>query len=191
MRLGTVLASTLLLTSCQTGHAQESKTLDLYLGYSYTQVNPSSSPGLGSFPLQGGEVCISYKANRRVTAVADFGLGATASRNTNIVGIQIHGTQSTYLFGPRVTAPRWKRVTPFAQALLGFSRAQKGLYDTSNAQKSFIWTAGGGLDFRMNSSVSLRPIQLEYLQARFSEMTNGWQYQNNMRASFGVVLHFW
>ena len=190
MKLGTVLASTLLLLFCQASRAQERKTLDLYVGYSYTQVNPSSSPGLGSFPLQGGEASLSYRVYRWVTAVADFRLGVTSSRNSNIVGIQIHGTQASYLFGPRMTAPRWKRVTPFAQALLGFSRAQRDLYDTSSSQKSFTWTAGGGLDFRLNSSFSLRPVQVEYLQTRFSEMTNGWQYQNNMRVSVGLVVHF-
>jgi opacity protein-like surface antigen len=190
MKLRTVLGSILLMMLCQCSHGQERKTLDLFLGYSYTRVNPSSSPGLGSYPLQGGEASISYKVYRWVTAVADFGLGTTPSRNSNIVGIQIHGTQTSYLFGPRAALPHWKRVTPFGQVLLGFSHATRGLYDTSNSQKSFAWTAGGGLDFRLNGSVSLRPIQVEYLQTRFSETTTGWQYQNNMRASIGVVLHF-
>lgn len=192
MKYRSVLGSILLLMICQSSRGQERKTLDLYVGYSYTNINTSSSPGLGSYPLQGGEVSVSYKVQRWVTAVADFGLGATASRNSNIVGIQIHGTQTSYLFGPRVTPPlHWKRFTSFGQVLVGFSRAQRGLYDTStSSQKSLTWTAGGGLDFRLNSNFSLRPIQVEYLQTRFSEMTNGWQYQNNIRTSVGLVLHF-
>ena len=191
MKLRTTLGSILLLITCQGIHAQEHKTLDLSLGYSYTDVNPSSSPGLGSFPLQGGEASLSYKVYRWVAAVADFGMGATGSRNSNIVGIQIHGTQTSYLFGPRVTPLHWKRVTPFAQVLAGLSHAQSGLYNTSKSQSSFTWSAGGGLDFRLNGSVALRPIQVEFLQTRFSEMTNGWQYQNNMRVSAGFVLHFY
>lgn len=190
MRLRTTLGSILLLMICQNSHAQEHKTLDFFLGYSYTRVSPTSSPGLGSYPLQGGEASFSYKVHHWITAVADFGLGATGSRNSNIVGIQIHGTQMSYLFGPRVTPLHWKRVTPFAQVLAGFSHAQTGLYDTTKPQRSFAWTAGGGLDFRLNGSVSLRPIQAEYFQTRFSEMTNGWQYQNNVRVSAGFVFHF-
>lgn len=190
MKLRTMLGSILLLVVCQGVHAQESKTLDLFLGYSYTHVNPTSSPGLGSYPLQGGEASLSYKVRRWITAVADFGLAATGSCNSNIVGIQIHGTQTSYLFGPRVTPLHWKRVTPFAHVLAGFSHAQTGLYDTTHSQRSFAWTAGGGLDFRLTGSVSLRPIQAEYFQTRFQEMTNGWQYQNNVRVSGGFVLHF-
>lgn len=190
MKLRTMLGSILLLVVCQGVHAQESKTLDLFLGYSYTHVNPTSSPGLGSYPLQGGEASFSYKVYRWVAAAADFGLGATSSRNSNIVGIQIHGTQKNYLFGARVTPLHWKRITPFAQVLAGFSHAQNGLYDTTNSQRSFAWTAGGGLDFRLNGGVSLRPIQAEFFQTRFSEMANGWQYQNNVRVSAGFVLHF-
>lgn len=55
---------------------------------------------------------------------------------------------------------------------------------------NFAWAAGVGLDFRLNGNFSLRPIQVDYLQTRFSEMGNGWQYQDNIRASAGFVLHF-
>lgn len=185
-----VLGLILLITVCQSSRAQQQNTLDLFLGYSYTHVSPSSISALPSYPSQGGEASVSVKVYRWVAAVADFGLGTTSPRNSNIVGIQIHGTQTSYLFGPRITLPHWRRVTPFGQVLLGFAHAQAGLYDTSNSQRSFAWTAGGGLDVRLKAGVSLRLIQVEYLQTRFSEWTNGSQYQNNLRASTGVVFHF-
>jgi opacity protein-like surface antigen len=193
VKLKTLVGSLVLLLSCQTMRAQESKepkTLDLYLGYSFTRVSPSSLPGLGSFPLQGGEASVSYKITPWITGVADFGLSGTKARNSKIVGIQIYGTETTYLFGPRLTLPRSKRFTPFAEALVGFARASHGLYDTSSSQTSWAWGAGGGLEVRLNGNFSLRPIELDYLQTRFSEMRNGPQFQNDLRATTGFVLHF-
>jgi len=193
VELKTLVGSLVLLLFCQSMRAQESKdpkTLDLYLGYSFTRVSPSSSSGLGSFPLQGGEASVSYKITNWITGVADFGLSATKARNSNIVGIQINGTETTYLFGPRLTLPHAKRFTPFAEALVGFARANHALYDTSSSQTSWAWAAGGGLEVRLNGNFSLRPIELDYLQTHFSEIRNGPQFQNDVRATTGIVLHF-
>jgi len=193
VKLKTLVGSFVLLLFSQSMRAQDSKqpkTLDLYLGYSFTRVSPSSSSGLGSFPLQGGEASVSYKITTWITGVADFGLSATKARNSNIVGIQINGTETTYLFGPRLTLPHAKRFTPFAEALVGFARANHALYDTSSSQTSWAWAAGGGLEVRLNGNFSLRPIELDYLQTHFSEMRNGPQFQNDVRATTGFVLHF-
>jgi opacity protein-like surface antigen len=193
LKLKTLVGSLVLLLSCQSVRAQEPKepkSLDLYLGYSFTGVIPSSRSGLGLFPLQGGDVSVSYKISPWITGVADFGLSGTKARNSNIVGIQIHGTETTYLFGPRLTLPRSKRFTPFAEALFGFARASRGLYDTNRSQISWAWAAGSGLEVRLNGNFSLRPIQIDYLQTHFTEMGNGPQFQKDVRATTGFVLHF-
>ena len=114
-----------------------------------------------------------------LTGVADFGLSATKARNSNIVGIQIHGTETTYLFGPRLTLPHAKRFTPFAEALVGFARANHALYDASSSQTSWAWAAGGGLEVRLNGNFSFRPIELDHLQTHLSEIRNGPQFQND------------
>ncbi|HMI50801.1 MAG TPA: hypothetical protein VK525_04765 [Candidatus Saccharimonadales bacterium] len=190
MKLRTLFGAMVLLLFCQNSRSQETRTLDLFLGYTYTRVSPSAISGLGAYPLQGGEVAASLRVYRRISAVADFGLGTTTARSSNIVGIQIHGTAATYLFGPRLTLPSWRRVTPFGQILLGLAHGTGGLYATGSSETSFAWAAGGGLDYRFNDNLSLRPIQMDYLQTRFAELGNGSQFQNDLRISTGLVLHF-
>jgi opacity protein-like surface antigen len=190
VKLNTLFASILALLFCHSVRAQEPKTIDVFAGYSYTRVNTSSISGLGASSVQGGELSVSYKATRWFTAVADFGVTAAGHHNSDIVGIQTHGTQTTYLFGPRISPVHWRRITPFAQALFGLAHATHGLYDTSASQKSFAWTAGGGVDYRLNNNFSLQPFQVEFLQSKFSELGNGPQYQNDVRASAGLILHF-
>jgi opacity protein-like surface antigen len=185
-----VLGSILLQLFCQNGSAQEASRVNLFLGYSYTRVNPSSSSSLDGFSLQGGDVSISYKAYHWLTAVADFGASASGHHNSDIIGIQTHGVQETYLFGPRASLPRWRRITPFAQALVGVAHASHGLYDTTGSQTSFSWAAGGGFDYRLSGSFSLRLLQVDFLQSKFSEVGNCSQYQNNVRVSTGLVVHF-
>jgi opacity protein-like surface antigen len=187
VKLKPLFASIIVLLFCHGARGQEAKTIDVFAGYSFTRVNTSSVSGLGAFSAQGGELSLSYKATRWFTAVADFGITAAGHHNSNIVGIQTYGTQTTYLFGPRIAPVQWRRITPFAQALFGLAHATRGLYDTSASQKSFAWTAGGGVDYRVNGSLSLRPFQLEFLQSKFSELGNGPQYQNDVRASAGLI----
>ncbi|MCU1241252.1 MAG: hypothetical protein JWO71_1978 [Candidatus Acidoferrum typicum] len=190
MKLNTLFASFLFLFFCHSVRAQEPQTIDVFAGYSFTRINTSSISGLGAFSVQGGELSVSYKATRWFTAVADFGISAAGPHNSDIVGIQTHGMQTTYLFGPRISPVHWRRITPFAQALFGLAHATHGLYDTSGSQNSFAWTAGGGIDYRLNGNFSLRPFQVEFLQSKFSELGNGPQYQNDVRASTGLILHF-
>lgn len=190
MKLNTFMALILVLLFGQSVCAQEPRTIDVFAGYSFARVKTSSYSGLGAFSLHGGELSVSYQIKRWFTAVADFGLTSEKSHNSNIVGIQTHGTQTTYLFGPRLAPVSWRRITPFAQALFGLAHATHGLYDTAASQKSFAWTTGGGVDYRLNGSLSLRPLQVEFSQSKFSELGNGPQYQNDLRASAGLVFHF-
>jgi hypothetical protein len=44
---------------------------------------------------------------------------------------------------------------------------------------------GGGVDIKAAPFVSVRPIQVDYLMARFASNT-----QNQLRVSAGLVLHF-
>jgi hypothetical protein len=190
MKLKTMIGMIAMSMLCQKVAAQESHALDLYAGYSYTRVNTSTISGLGSFPLNGGEAALSYNVTSWITAVADFGVTAVAHHASNIVGIETHGTQTSYLFGPRLAPFHWRRTTPFAQGLFGLAHATHGLYNTTGSQLAFAWAAGGGFDIRLNGSFSLRPLQVDFFQSKFTESGNGRQYQNDLRASTGIVFHF-
>jgi hypothetical protein len=156
---------------------------------SYTRVNTATISGLGSFPLNGGEFALSYAVKPWVTAVADFGVTAVPHHPSNIIVIEIHGQQTSYLFGPRLAPFHWRRTTPFVQGLFGIAHASHGLYDTTGSQLSFAWAADGG-DIRLNGSFSLRLLQVDFFQSKFTEGGNGRQYQNDLRACTGIVFHF-
>jgi opacity protein-like surface antigen len=179
-----------LVFSQRTVAQEETHALDLFMGYSYARVKTSTVSGLGSFGLNGGEAALSYRVTPWITAVADFGVLAVRHHASDIVGIETHGTQTSYVFGPRLTPFRWRRTTPFAQGLFGLGHASHGLYDTVGSQQSFAWAVGGGVNIRLNGSFSLRPLQMDFFQTKFTESGNGRQYQNDVRASAGIVLHF-
>lgn len=165
--------------------AQEAPKLDVFAGYSYVRVAPSTS-GVSSFDLQGGSASAAYNFNNWLSGVADFG----GYHSGNILGTHVDGTLATYLFGPRVSYRHYSRVTPFGQVLFGGAHLSGGVSGVSSSDNAFAMTVGGGVDVRLTRRFSLRPAQVDYLLTRFKEGTAGNQNQNNLRVSTGVVFHF-
>lgn len=165
--------------------AQDEQKFDVFAGYSYLRANPST-PGIGSFSLNGGSASIAYNVKPWLSAVADFG-GYT---NLNLFNVGNSGTASTYLFGPRVYLHHIWRIHPFAEALFGAAHGSANLFDTVNSHNAFAVALGGGFDYRLSRRFSLRPLDVEYLPTRFPEVAAGRQTQNNLRASTGIVFHF-
>ena len=165
--------------------AQDTPKVDIFAGYSYVNVNPSTS-GVSGFHLNGGSASVAYNANHWLSAVADFG-GYHAN---NILGTGIDGTISTYLFGPRVSYRKFERITPFAQTLFGVAHASGDGFGVNGTSNAFAATFGGGVDVKLSHHFSLRPAQVEYLLTRFPEVTNDRETQNNLRVSTGIVFHF-
>ena len=165
--------------------AQDDAKIDIFAGYSYLRENPSSNT-IGSYGLNGGSASIAYHFTPWLSAVADFG-GYT---NSNVFNTGSNGTESTYLFGPRVSLHHIWRVHPFAQALFGAAHGNANLFDTTNSHNAFAASVGGGFDFRISHHWSLRPLQVDYFPTRFPELAAGRQTQNNLRASTGIVFHF-
>jgi len=165
--------------------AQDESKIDIFAGYSYLRVNPSTST-LGSYGLNGGSASVAYKATPWLSAVADFG----AYTNSSVFNSGSSGTASTYLFGPRVSLHHIWRIHPFAEALFGVSHGNANLFDTANSHNAFAAAIGGGFDFRISRHFSLRPLDVDYLPTRFQEVGFGRQTQDNLRASTGFVFHF-
>ena len=170
-----------------TAQAQEErKTIDVFAGYSYVRANPATGAG-DSFSLNGGSASIAYNFNKWLSGVADFG----GYHTTNGLASGLDGTLSTYLFGPRVSYRRFRRVTPFGEVLFGVAHTGASLLNTANSQNAFAMTVGGGVDYRVSSRFSIRPLKVDYLLTRFNELnTISTQNQNNLRVSTGIVFHF-
>lgn len=179
----------LLAALVSTAHAQDSSKIDLSLSYSYTHVSASSTAGLGSQNLNGGDLSLSYRLKPWLRIVGDFGLTASGYRGSDIIGIRLRGTQSTYLIGPRFVYPVG-RLTPFAQVLFGVAHANAGMFDTGHHQTDFAYALGGGFDYRLSHHWALRPLQLEFLRTNFFELQESKLKQNDFRASTGVVFRF-
>jgi opacity protein-like surface antigen len=165
--------------------AQETPKLDVFAGYSYVRERPSTGTA-NDFSLNGGSASVAYNINNWLSGVADFG----AYHNGNILGTGVDGTLSTYLFGPRVSYRHLGGFTPFGEVLFGGAHASAHLTGASASDNAFAMTVGGGVDYRLNRHLAIRPIKVDYLLTRFSETGSGGQNQNNVRASAGVVFRF-
>ena len=55
-----------------TAHAQDTPKFDIFAGYSYLRLNPSTA-GVSSFNLNGGSTSVAYNAKSWLSGVADFG----------------------------------------------------------------------------------------------------------------------
>ncbi len=166
--------------------AQENNPkVDIFAGYSYVRLNPSTA-GARSFSLNGGSGSVAYNVNGWLSGVADFG-GYT---NGNILGSNASGTLSTYLFGPRVSYRHYRRITPFGEALFGVARASARVSGASATDNAFSTAIGVGVDYKLSDHFAVRPLKVDYLISRFNETGTSALTQNNLRASTGIVIRF-
>ena len=94
----------------------------------------------------------------------------------------------SFLFGPRITLHRGKRLTPFVYALFGgvnFHVKLKAAGQTfaSGSDTGFNMALGGGLDIKVSERVAVRAFQLDYLRPNFFGESH-----NRGRLAFGIVL---
>jgi hypothetical protein len=129
-------------------------------------------------------------------------LGVTAQLTGNYNGsirpsfASVH--RYAYQFGP-VYAFRLRRATAFAHALFG-GGTQKSSETTSSYSDlnytQFIWSLGGGLDFKVSRRLSIRAGQFDYewqkVPVAFGSagLTPTTYPSNGFRYSAGVVVNF-
>jgi outer membrane immunogenic protein len=166
--------------------AQELPKIDAFVGYSYLRANPATS-GIGGFNLNGGSASAAYNLRDWLSGVADFGgYQVNKINNTNVDNHVL-----TYMFGPRFTYHKSRKIAPFGQVLFGAARTGSGVFATSNSHTAFASSLGGGVDWNVRDRFSIRPVQFDYFLTHFPEVTNGNNLtQNNFRVSTGIVFHF-
>jgi hypothetical protein len=111
--------------------------------------------------MNGGSGAVAVSLGHGISAVADVG----GYFQNNVVSSGRSLTMETFLFGPRYSYRHSKKWTPFAQFL-----------------------AGGAHGSGTSRHVSVRLFQAEYLMTRLPNAVNN--NQNDLRLTFGVVLHF-
>ena len=166
--------------------AQELPKIDAFVGYSYLRANPATS-GIGGFNLNGGSASASYNFRDWFSGVADFG-GYQVGKINNV---NVDNHVLTYMFGPRFTYRKSRKIAPFGQVLFGAARTGSGVFATTNSRTSFASAFGAGVDWNVRDRFSIRPLQFDYLLTHFPEGTGGNNLtQNNLRVSTGIVFHF-
>jgi hypothetical protein len=164
---------------------EEPSKLELSGGYNYVRFNINAKvngqPPSQTFNGNGGGGELVYNVNDWLGVLADVG-GYWAVNSSS----QAAGAALPYLFGPRVSLRR-RRITPFAQVLVGGVLTSSGI-ETTGWQSHFAMTAGGGIDVRVSKHFSVRPVQAEYFMTKIPDGLNN--RQNNFRFSAGIVFRF-
>jgi hypothetical protein len=144
------------------------------------------------FNMNGGSGSVAYNLTNWFGLVGDFGVTHSGTVATQPLSLNVF----TYDFGPRVSWRNRTNLTPYAQVLIGGGHANGTLYTTSlgsglaplGASSDFNFTAGGGVDWKINHGFSFRLAQAEYLHTQFANARNN--SQSNFRLSTGVVFTF-
>lgn len=213
-----VLAMVLLLGSSV--FAQDFKKVEVFGEYSYLRFNPTLSYLKNrSFNGGGGGVQYNFGHYLGIKGEF-MGYGSTnftipagtynipkLSPNPIVIAAPIttQGNMFTYQFGPVVRVPISK-VTPFGELLFGGSNSNaygnqikaicNGITCTtaatsvSGTQHPFTMVFGGGLDFKLSESFSIRPIEIDYVLTRYTNPLTSTNNQNSFRYCAGVVFHF-
>jgi opacity protein-like surface antigen len=167
---------------CLTAAAQERTTTDVTLSYSYVRAKPAM-PHSTEFNMQGGTADVALNPRSWFGFVGDFG-GYHMDR--------FDSSMQTYLFGPRLYAPSYHRITPFAEGLFGLAHTTGGAaFSLPGARNTFAMAPGAGLDIAATKHLSLRLGEVDYLMTNFREVPGvGRQVQNNLRVVTGVNFRF-
>ena len=189
--------------------AQEGGKADLFLGYSFVRYN--SAQTIPAFTANGGLGTFAWNLNDYIGIEAELG----GYHNGNVNNYQFDTTTFSYLFGPRFSWGRQKRIAPYVHTLFGGQYATTSisadsilvvnpLVTPSNGRykadtNSFAMAIGGGLDIKLSKTIILRPAQIDYFLTRLEApdvtvpagTTNPRaRNQNNFRYAAGIAFNF-
>jgi outer membrane immunogenic protein len=184
------VAAVFALGSAPSAHAQDAPKWEIFGGYTYMRANIVVNGN--QFNMNGGSGSVAYNLTNWFGLVGDFGITHSGTTGTQPFSL----TVTTYEFGPRVSWRNHTKLTPFGQVLIGGGHANGTLYTSSlgsglaplGANNDFNFTAGGGVDWKINHGFSVRLAQAEYLHTQFLNARNN--SQSNFRLSTGVVFSF-
>lgn len=168
----------LAIAICATvSHAQDTPQADVAAGYSLLYVLKGYT-----LAMNGGSVAATFHANPWVGVVGDFGAYSGSPGISGLVG-------ETYTFGPRFSYRRWKRLTPFAQAVLGGGHANLANGGFLGAKNAFAFGGGAGGDLGLDrgGKFALRG-QLEFINFRTYHNLSPDSNTGAVRLSVGVAF---
>jgi opacity protein-like surface antigen len=167
--------------------AQDVPKAELYTGFSYLRLEKTNQMGWDS--------AIAGTINKNLAIVTDAsGYYGSDSNTVNGITRKFDRSFHSVLVGPRVSDPRG-RFTPFAQALFGWTREHVNqtftsgttpILSSNTSANAFGVSLGGGLDYNLNPSASLRILQVDYMM--FNANNNKSIFNANSNKLQGVRL---
>jgi opacity protein-like surface antigen len=148
-------------------------------GYSYASV---AVPSLGRVNMQGAEVGLEAEIKPRV----GIGLNLSYNRASNAFDTGHLADLMTYMGGPIVYLNKGKKFDFYVHGLLGAAR-ETGVNFDPNGQillgyvNKFAWAAGGGVEYKLDQSLSVR-FGADYLNTAFFNPQIDFKRQGNLRA---------
>ena len=158
--------------------------------YDYVNFVPGSP--FANFNNHGGSGSFTYNASRWIGLTEEFGYYHFKRDVSSLSGSStlVPGNFMSYLFGPRLNLRKFEHFVPFAEFLVGGTRADFKLTGDSN-QSAFAIAAGGGVDMVLTKNLVWRFAQLDYFMTTASGAALGpTARQNNFRAGTGLVVRF-
>lgn len=194
-KLGAVI---LVSVSCSLPMLGQTAKSELFGGYSFERIAPGCGSNYRCGAVDAGPTTNLNGWTTSLTGYFYKSLGISAQFTGNYNGTAALSystvTRYTYQFGPAY-AFRLRRATAFAHALFG-GFTQTASPDQSLSYSGFMWSVGGGLDFRASRRIWIRPVQLDYERQHVPVVDTGGPTPipsvgaNGLRYSAGIVLHF-
>ncbi len=184
----------LLLGACPfASQAQDDvPTIEVFGGYSYLRTgNPYDQDS------HGWNTSVAGNLTKNLAIKADFGGYYDRYTRAAVGGsINVSNRVHTYLFGPQFNFRATDRVNPFVHVLVGAAHdktiATRGTARTVIADTGFAMALGGGVDAKLNDSVSFRIFQTDYLLTRYRDpyiAPLAKRSIHHFRLSTGLVFH--
>jgi hypothetical protein len=188
----------LLVMSCSMPMLGQTEKSELFGGYSFERIAPGcgSNYRCGTANNAGPATSLNgWTASLTGYFYKSLGISAQFTGNYNGTAALSSATvqRYTYQFGPAY-AFRVRKARPFAHALLGGVTQRSA--DQGLSYSKFMWSVGGGLDFKASSRISIRPVQLDYERQSVPAVDTGGPAPippvgvNGLRYSAGIVLNF-
>jgi hypothetical protein len=185
----TFLAALLWLTLSS---AAQSPLLPDHASLRYSeQVSNSPAGNSECFTMQGVATDVYWKI-APFSPATNLGLAIdVAMENTRNINHTGYGLNLfSFTAGPRLKFSTHK-LHPFAQALFGLahgwgSEFPLGGNTLTTSANAFALDLGAGADYPLNTRLSLRVLQADYLRTTFPNNVN--DRQNNLRIGFGLTL---
>jgi hypothetical protein len=175
--------------------AQDRSPIEVFGGYSYFRLQKGAN-------LNGWNASVALSINNWIKVVSDFsGHYGSLSEQTEFSDDdfpQISAPRGErarlhlILFGPQFSFYKNEKVETFFHILMGAThlrtdataRLDDIILNIPFAKVSYASAVGGGLDVKLNDSVSLRLIKADYVFTAFIKSS-----YSNARLSAGIVIH--